>query len=93
MSLPLDDVRVAAASDELVASGLLGFVRFIAGDLRLDGIAVRHTREGRIALAYPERADRHGDRHPYFRPVDERARREIERQILDALVDWKEVAP
>jgi hypothetical protein len=53
--------------------------------LLLDGVTLRVTESGRHALAFPCRTDSHGRRHPYFRPQDDRARRIIEKAVLDIL--------
>ena len=86
-------VAFSTSSADDMARGLIGWLSLRVGRIVLDGIAVRRTRDGRISLSYPERADRHGDRHPYIRPVDECARREIELQVLDALGYQREMAP
>ncbi len=66
--------------------GLLGWLRFdVNGALRLDGVALRRTREGTIALTFPARRDRQGRDHPLVRPLDSEARAAIERQVLAAL--------
>jgi hypothetical protein len=65
---------------------LLGWVTFeLDGTLRLDGIALRRTLAGDVRLSDPQRVDRQGREHPYIRPVDDAARREVERQVLQAL--------
>ncbi len=82
------EVRVTSwvrASDSDIKSGLLGFVAVEYGNLALDSIVIRRTAGGRLCLAFPARTDRAGRRHAYIRPVDDGARREIERQILDQL--------
>jgi DNA-binding cell septation regulator SpoVG len=71
-------------SDDDVRSGLLGFVSVYYGQLVIDGIVVRRTAEGRLTLSFPERRDRHGGRHPYVRPVDDAARKEIEKAVFGA---------
>lgn len=67
--------------------GLLGWVSCSYGHLRLDGIALRRTRDGHLTLSYPERRDAAGRRHPVLRPLDDQARREIEEQVFAALGD------
>ena len=89
------DVRVRTwvkASDAEIRTGLLGFMSIEYGDLILDSIVLRRTADGRFALSFPARTDRAGRRHPYLRPVDDEARREIEREILAQLSE-REVAP
>jgi DNA-binding cell septation regulator SpoVG len=82
------DVRIRSwvrATDAEVRSGLLGYLSVYYGSLILDGIVLRRTEDGRFALSFPARTDRAGRRHPYFRPIDDDARREIEREILGQL--------
>jgi hypothetical protein len=67
--------------------GLLGWASFVLDDAVLvDGVALRRTRAGRLVLSFPDR------RHPRLRPVDDEARRAIERQVFAAL-DAQGVAP
>lgn len=80
------DVRCVAGSAEDAASGLLGWVSCtLNGVIRLEGIALRRTRDGRHALSFPARRDGTGQDHPYIRPLGDAARREIERQVFAAL--------
>ena len=81
----ISSVRFAPASGADQRTGLLGFVTFTRGDLVLDGITVRRTCEGRLTLSFPARRGRCGEQHAYIRPLDDRARRDIERQILGAV--------
>lgn len=68
--------------------GLLGYVSCVLnGHVILDGIALRRTAGGRLALAFPKRRDRSGKRHALIRPLDSDARQEIERQVFAALRD------
>ncbi len=75
--VPLSEIRLAAGTPEQVQQGY--------GTLRLDGVALRRTLDGRLSLSFPAR--RHGSDRPhfYFRPVDDRARREIEHEVLKAI--------
>ncbi len=74
--------------------GLLGWVTLEVGGLLLLDVALRRTRgAGRLALSFPERRDANGRRHSLIRPVDDRARREIERQVLAMVRLGEEVAP
>ena len=67
-------------------SGLLGWISCsINGTLRLDGIAVRRTLDGRLALSFPARRDEAGRQHAYVRPLDDTGRRDFERQVFQAL--------
>jgi DNA-binding cell septation regulator SpoVG len=73
-------------SDDDVRTGLLGFISVFMGDVIVDGITVRKTADGRITLSFPERRDRLGRRHPIVRPVDDAARRAIEKAILGTAI-------
>ena len=69
-----------------VDRGLLGWVACTLDDaVRLDGIALRRTLDGNLALSYPARTDAAGRRHPYARPVSDAVRRHLEEQIFSAL--------
>jgi len=70
------------SSDDDVRAGLLGYISVFYGDLILDGLTVRRTADGRLAISFPARQDRQGRRHPYVRPVDDAARLRIERAIF-----------
>jgi len=59
------------ASDEDKRAGLLGFISVEYGTLILDGIVLRRTASGRLALSFPARTDRSGRRHSYIRPAAE----------------------
>ncbi len=84
----------ANASTSEVSSGLLGYVSCVVGDvLLLDGITLRRTRQGRLTLSFPARRDSTGKQHPYIRPLNEAARRNIEDQIFAKLGIEQETAP
>lgn len=77
----IHDVRFTPASRRLVRRGLLGWVAFTVGDgWRVDGVAIRRTRRGRLALSFPSRVDTCGREHPYVLPT--RGRRQLEREVL-----------
>ena len=48
-----------------------------SGALRVDGLVLRRTREGRLALSYPARDDAHGNRHFVVAPVNDETRRSL----------------
>ena len=74
------------ALDRDQARGLLGWVTCDLGEaLRLDGITVRKTLDGRLTLSFPAREDGRGQRHAYMRPIDSAARMAIEESVLAAL--------
>ena len=76
----------SSASQSDQERGLLGWLSFIVGPLRLDGVALRKTEDGtRLYLAFPSPTDRRGRRREVVRPRDAAARREIEGKVLAAL--------
>ncbi len=78
--------KFTAASERDELTGLLGFVSVVVnGAIRLDGITVRRTLDGRLTLSFPSRRGRDGERHAYIRPVDDAVRMAIERQVLAAI--------
>lgn len=85
-SIQITEVAYTPASAALRATGLLGYVEGTANcELRLCGLTLRWKAKGGHSIAFPFRLDAHGVRRPYMRPIDARARAEIERQILGAL--------
>lgn len=74
-----------AAEPNLRATGLLGWVKLTVGELELDGLTVRRTREGRISLGFPERVGRGGYAHAIVRPTTNETRTAIEAQVIAEL--------
>ena len=83
-------LRVAQAPRELREHGMLAWLRVRIGDIVVDGLSLRESPGGALALSYPERSDTAHRRHAVVRPADDEARRAIEAQVLAAL---GEVAP
>ena len=83
----LAGLRFSPASRDDAAGGLLGFCSFVlpAYGLRLDGIGVRRTLQGRLTLSYPRRDDASGERHWLVRPIDSASREIMERAVLSQL--------
>ena len=63
-------------------AGLLGYLSVFYGAVVIDGITVRRTAAGRLALSFPERRDGQGRRHAVVRPVDDEARLAIEAAVF-----------
>ena len=55
------------------------------GALRVDGVTLHKTLDGRLTLSYPERRDARDFRHYQVRPLNDDIRREIERQVFALL--------
>ena len=82
----ISEVRLVSGPPADVRGGLIGWVScIINGTIYLDGISLRRTLNGRLTLSFPGRCDRAGRRHYYVRPLNERGRRDIEHQVLEAL--------
>lgn len=83
--LLIRSIEYVAADSALVATGLLGFVSLRYGELDLDGIALRRTRDGRHVLSFPEH--RRGRRHVLqpVRPSGQDAREQIEAVVFAEL--------
>jgi hypothetical protein len=79
------DVRFQAARQELIDTGLLGWVEFSIAGLRIEGVTLRRTTDGRYALSFPQRYLVRTHRAYYVRPLDDRARLHIEQQVFIAL--------
>lgn len=84
--MSISQVQFKSASRADVQTGLLGWVKFLVdGRLAVDGVTLRRTRHGRLTLSFPDRVDRSGNHHWVIRPISDRARQEIEYQVLRAL--------
>ena len=93
MKPDVSDVRYTPASETKVATGLLGYTSFlIDGSIRVDGVQVRRTRDGRLTLSFPSHLDHGGREHPYVHPIDDKARVAIEHAVFEALGLRQEVA-
>ncbi len=73
-----------SAEDE--QRGLLGYLSLVLGDVVVDGLTARRTQDGRLVLSWPEKRDRQGRAHPYVRPLNDDARRRIEKAVFGAAV-------
>ena len=80
----VSDVRFVPADPAAARTGLLAWVTISYGNLRIDGLAVRRTRQGRLVVSFPARLDGRGERHPIVTPLDPGVRRRIEAEILEA---------
>lgn len=84
--LVIDRVRFTPALSGGVDSGLLGWVSFVIDEcLLIDGVAVRRTRRGDLALSFPTRRTRDGVEHAVVRPIGQEARDAITAAVLAAI--------
>ena len=84
MSRCASAIRVTPASRWDRRRGLLAYARVELGPYEIDGIAVRRTRGGRLAVSYPRRTAGDGTAHVTFIPTDPRVRAALEQEILAA---------
>lgn len=88
VELAISDVRFTLASAAHRASGLLGFVAFTVLDaFRVDGVTVRRTRNGTVALAFPARRDASGRKRAIIHPVSNAVRGRVEDHVLERVAD------
>lgn len=92
--LRISAVTLIDAKPADVRRGLLGFVSCtLGGRVRLDGLTLRRSREGRLYVSFPRPRDARGRERSTVRPVDVASQREIEAQIFLALGIEQEAAP
>ena len=86
LMIVVDEVRFKKTGRRNRTSGLLAFISFrLNGCLRIDGVTLRRTTSGDLALSFPERRDRSGQCHQIVRPLSDRTRSDIEQQVFAQL--------
>lgn len=85
MSTSIRDVRFRRAGGDLRARGLLGWVSATIDTLRVDNFVLRRTASGELQLFFPERKEDGGRKHAIVRPIDERAKGQIEQAVFHEL--------
>jgi DNA-binding cell septation regulator SpoVG len=92
-SSTLTSIAISPASERDADEGLLAFLALeLDGLVQIDGVALRLTEDGRLALSFPTRTSRRGTKHSLLRPVSSAARAAIERTIFEALGIRQEAA-
>ena len=85
-SITLTEFRFAAANRMEMKTGLLGWIAFTINDtLRVDGVTLRKTAEGRLALSFPAKTASDGRKRSILWPVSNTARQDLESQVFEAL--------
>ena len=85
-AIEISGLRFVSATQREQATGLLGWLSFVVNEvLQLDGVTLRRTLSGRLALSFPARRDRSGVEHAFVRPLNQEVRREVESQVLPQL--------
>ena len=92
MNSPLrtSKIRFVPASEGDQQRGLLAYVCVVLGPYKIDGIAVRRTLKGKLAISYPTRNARSGTAHPVFLPTDPDVRGALEEEIIAAYLQHEE---
>ncbi len=86
MRIEVSEVRFTPSTRRDRDSGLLGFVSCVLNDaIKLDGITLRRTRDGKLTLSYPSRRDRRDVEHFIIAPLGDAVRLAVERQVFEAL--------
>ena len=86
VGLEITCVRFIAAADRDRKAGILGWVSLVVNAaLVVDGIALRRTLNGRLALSFPARRSQSGRRHYFVRPMSEQVRLYLESKVFEAL--------
>ena len=94
MKIEVNEIKFHAAPPSDTERGLLGWTSFVLnGAVLIEGVALRQTVEGRYYLAFPVRRETSRGRNFWVRPLDDRARRDIEHQVLAALGYQRELQP
>jgi len=82
----VSNVRFVQAPKSLQRAGLLGWISCeVNGTLKLEGLTLRCTLDGRRILGFPSRIDGQGKKRFFIKPLNSATRMDIELQILEAL--------
>jgi hypothetical protein len=86
MQITVSEVRFTSASKEERSKGLLGWLAFVINDtIKIDGVTLRRTLDGRPTLSWPARLDGAGRTHHYIWPLTDDARCHLENQVFALL--------
>ena len=80
--MKIENVKLVPAPCYLARGGLIAWATVTVGCIRLSGIAIRTTLDGRVVISYPTRYARSGRQHPIALPVDAEVRRELEARLI-----------
>lgn len=84
--MKISDVRLVSATAADRGRGLIGYASCVLDNsLRIDGLTIRRTLDGRLAVSFPSKRDCQGREHFLLRPLSDDARREIQSQIFEQL--------
>ena len=84
--ITLNEFKFSAANRMEMKTGLLGWIAFtVNGTLRVDGVTLRKTAEGRLTLSFPAKTSRDGRKRPILWPISNTAREAIESLVFSQL--------
>ena len=84
---PVDVTEVKIRLVDESSDGLLGWASCVVnGALYLNNIAIRRSRTGELALAYPSSRSRSDQKHFYFNPITREAKLAIDEAVLGKLL-------
>ena len=81
---PISGIEFFPAPTDMVRTGLLAWVQFTYGGIRLHGVGLRRTQRGDYALSWPRLAMERGEVRCAVRPISDESRRELEAPIIEA---------
>lgn len=85
MSAPLPQgIEFFPAPTYLARTGLLAWVQFTYGGIRLHAVELRRTKRGAYALSWPRLAREGGATRCAVHPISDESRRELEAPIIEA---------
>ena len=85
-TITLHEFRFVPADADHMKTGLMGWVSFALNNaLRIEGVTLRRTAGGRLALSFPVKVSRDGKKHSLISPLSDEARQDIEQQVFIAL--------
>ncbi len=86
--MTVTDLKFTVADAAHQATGILGWIRVtLAGAVVVDGITLRRSLDGILAITWPRKANG----RPVASPASTEARKRIENAILEAVVKQLEV--
>ena len=85
-AISISDVQFYYGDPKDRSEGLCEWIyATLNGSIRLEAMTLRRTAEGNYAISFPSRFDHAGRKRFFYRPLNDRARIALERQIFAAL--------
>jgi len=85
-NIPITDIKVRLV--EAGSDGLLAWAScVVSGGIKLDNIAIRRGKDGRLFLTYPTKRTPRGGMHHFFHPISVVASKAVEDALLTRLAE------